>query len=144
MSIWKNRSVELRIRETLASVPESEHRFGRPFLSAYQIAIAFDQRYRPAGRRSLRPESPSYQKRQGSGMARLPPCSSKLRFVLRRYTGRTCSGRSGTNGSADWIGPGFAGSAGRRASRTWIAGAPATVEGKMGVACPFGWYCSTA
>ena len=58
MSIWKNHSVELRIREILASVPESEHHFGRPFLSAYQIAIAFDQRYRPAGRRSLRPESP--------------------------------------------------------------------------------------
>ena len=27
-----------------ASVPDRSHHFGRPFLSAYQIAIAFDQR----------------------------------------------------------------------------------------------------
>ena len=45
MSIWQDHSVETHIREILASVPESGHHFGRPFLSAYQIAIAFDQRY---------------------------------------------------------------------------------------------------
>lgn len=46
MSIWHDQSIEQRIREILASVPHGRHHFGRPFLSAYQIAIAFDQRYR--------------------------------------------------------------------------------------------------
>ena len=45
MPIWQDHSVDTRIREILASVPESGHHFGRPFLSAYQIAIKFDQRY---------------------------------------------------------------------------------------------------
>lgn len=45
MSIWQDHSVDTRIREILASVPESGHHFGRSFLSAYQIAIAFNQRY---------------------------------------------------------------------------------------------------
>ena len=46
MSIWQDHSIEQRIREILASVPDEGHHFGRPFLSAYQIAIAFEQRYR--------------------------------------------------------------------------------------------------
>ena len=46
MSIWQDHSIETRIREILASVPDDGHHFGRPFLSAYQIAIAFDQRFR--------------------------------------------------------------------------------------------------
>ncbi len=46
MSIWQEHSIETRIREILASVPDEGHHFGRPFLSAYQIAIAFDQRFR--------------------------------------------------------------------------------------------------
>ena len=45
MSIWQDQSIEPRIREILASVPHEGHHFGHPFLSAYQIAIAFDQRY---------------------------------------------------------------------------------------------------
>ena len=45
MSIWQRHSIEVRIREILASVPRGEHHFGRPFLGAYQIAIAFAQRY---------------------------------------------------------------------------------------------------
>ena len=45
MSIWQRHSIEASIREILASVPRGEHHFGRPFLSAYQIAIAFAQRY---------------------------------------------------------------------------------------------------
>ena len=45
MSIWQDHSIETRIREILASVPDSGHHFGRPFLSAYQIAIAFDNRH---------------------------------------------------------------------------------------------------
>ena len=44
MSTWQNHSIERRIRKILKSVPDEEHHFGRPFLSAYQIAIAFDQR----------------------------------------------------------------------------------------------------
>ena len=46
MSIWQDHSIEPRIRDILASVPDEGHDFGRPFLSAYQIAIAFDQRFR--------------------------------------------------------------------------------------------------
>ena len=45
MSIWQDHAIEQRIREILRSVPDDGHHFGRPFLSAYQIAIAFDQRY---------------------------------------------------------------------------------------------------
>ena len=45
MSIWQDHSIEPRIREILASVPDDGHHFGPPFLSAYQIAIAFEQRY---------------------------------------------------------------------------------------------------
>ena len=45
MSIWQDHAIESRIREILASVPDRRHHFGRPFLSAYQIAIAFDQRH---------------------------------------------------------------------------------------------------
>lgn len=45
MSIWQRHSIEVRIREILASVPRGEHHFGRPFLSAYQIAIAFARDY---------------------------------------------------------------------------------------------------
>ena len=46
MSIWQRHSIEARIREILDSVPDDGHHFGRPFLSAYQIAIAFDQHHR--------------------------------------------------------------------------------------------------
>lgn len=46
MSIWQDQSIELRIRDILGSVPDEGHHFGRPFLSAYQIAIAFDRRFR--------------------------------------------------------------------------------------------------
>ena len=45
MSIWQDHAVEARIREILASVRCEEHHFGRPFLSAYQIAIAFNRRH---------------------------------------------------------------------------------------------------
>ena len=45
MSIWKKYSIERRIREILESVHGKKHHFGQPFFSAYQIAIAFDQRF---------------------------------------------------------------------------------------------------
>ncbi len=50
MSIWQRHSIEASIREILASVPRGEHHFGRPFLSAYQIAIAFAQQLSAGGR----------------------------------------------------------------------------------------------
>lgn len=45
MSIWQQHSIESRIRAILASVPHDGHHFGHPFLSAYQIAIAFRQHH---------------------------------------------------------------------------------------------------
>ncbi len=45
MSIWEDHSIETHIRQILSSVPNDGHHFGRPFLTAYQIAIAFDQRF---------------------------------------------------------------------------------------------------
>ena len=42
MSIWEDFSVEARIRAILDVPPrEPGHHFGRPFLTAYQIAISF-------------------------------------------------------------------------------------------------------
>ena len=45
MSLWQRHSIEARIHEILVSIPRGDHHFGRPFLSAYQIAITFRQRY---------------------------------------------------------------------------------------------------
>ena len=47
MSIWNDYSIETRIRDILDVPPRREgHHFGRPFLTAYQIAILFAERYR--------------------------------------------------------------------------------------------------
>ena len=56
MSIWEEFSIEARVREILDVPPrESGHHFGRPFLTAYQIAISFadrfDSDYRLIGKR---------------------------------------------------------------------------------------------
>ena len=47
MSNWQRFSIESRIRKILLDVPprKSGHHFGRPFLTAYQIAICFAKRY---------------------------------------------------------------------------------------------------
>lgn len=45
MSIWEDHFIEARIREILATVPIDDHHFGRSFLSPYQIAIEFTERY---------------------------------------------------------------------------------------------------
>ena len=47
MSIWQRFSFESHIREILNDVPlhPKGHHFGRPFLTAYQIAIEFAERY---------------------------------------------------------------------------------------------------
>lgn len=44
MSIWEEFEMESRVREILEAVRyDKRHHFGRPFLTAYQIAIAFDK-----------------------------------------------------------------------------------------------------
>lgn len=48
MSEWQNHSFENRIRQILARVKHKSntpHHFGRPFISAYQIAIEFNRLY---------------------------------------------------------------------------------------------------
>ena len=46
MSIWNDFSIETRIRDILDVPPrEPGHHFGRPFLTAYQIAICFAERF---------------------------------------------------------------------------------------------------
>jgi len=47
MSQWENFNFEVRIREILRNVTyhEENHHFGRPFLTAYQIAIEFARQY---------------------------------------------------------------------------------------------------
>ena len=46
MSKWEDLNIEAHIREVLAEVEYySEHYFQRPFLTAYQLAIKFNQRF---------------------------------------------------------------------------------------------------
>ena len=46
MSIWEDFSIEARVRDILNVPPrEPSHHFGRPFLTAYQIAISFADRF---------------------------------------------------------------------------------------------------
>lgn len=46
MSIWEDFSIEARVREILDVPPRKPgHHFGRPFLTAYQIAISFAERF---------------------------------------------------------------------------------------------------
>lgn len=46
-SKWQTHDIESRLLTILREVPEdtNEHHFGRPFLTAYQIAIEFAQRH---------------------------------------------------------------------------------------------------
>ena len=46
MSLWEDCSFEARIRDILDIAPSREnHHFGRPFLTAYHIAILFAERH---------------------------------------------------------------------------------------------------
>lgn len=46
MSIWNDNSIEPRIRDILdVSSHRDGHHFGRPFLTAYQIAISFAEKH---------------------------------------------------------------------------------------------------
>lgn len=46
-SLWEEHAIEAKIIQILSDVSDydPEHHLGRPFLTAYQIAIAFAQRY---------------------------------------------------------------------------------------------------
>lgn len=46
MSIWDEHDLEAKLRDVLdVQSHESEHHFGRPFQTPYQIAIAFSKQY---------------------------------------------------------------------------------------------------
>ena len=46
MTTWEEFSIEARVREILDVPPrEPGHHYGRPFLTAYQIAISFAERF---------------------------------------------------------------------------------------------------
>ena len=48
MSYWKNLDFENRIRQLLSAavyIPQPNHHFNRPFMTAYQIAIEFNNVY---------------------------------------------------------------------------------------------------
>jgi hypothetical protein len=46
-SIWQQHDIERKIIEVLRAVPvvNSSHHFGRPYMTAYQLAIALHRRY---------------------------------------------------------------------------------------------------
>ena len=46
-NFWENNDLEQKIVDLLADVTytESDHHFGRPFVTAYQLAILFKERY---------------------------------------------------------------------------------------------------
>jgi len=53
MSVWSDYEVEGKITDILRQTPYQEaHHFGRPYLSAYQLAIAVDRRW-PSVRAAL-------------------------------------------------------------------------------------------
>ena len=44
-SLWQQHRIEDRVIEILREVEHQDHHFGRPFLTAYQLAIEFDRRH---------------------------------------------------------------------------------------------------
>jgi len=47
MSVWEEQGIEEKIIQILNEIPDSDpsHHLGRPFMTAYQIAIELDQRH---------------------------------------------------------------------------------------------------
>jgi len=45
MSYWEEYNIGDRIHQILSDVGDEGHHFGRPFLTAYQLAIEFDSRH---------------------------------------------------------------------------------------------------
>ena len=80
MSIWADQDLEARVVEVLRDVPMNDdtHHFGRPYMTAYQVAIELTKRY-PGVRQALdRPVGGA-----GSGQ----------RTSLAQYLGRELSQR---------------------------------------------------
>ena len=44
-SLWQQHNIEDRVIQILREVEDEGHHFGRPFLTAYQLAIEFDRRH---------------------------------------------------------------------------------------------------
>lgn len=44
-SLWRQHNIEDRVIQILREVEDRGHHFGRPFLTAYQLAIEFDRRH---------------------------------------------------------------------------------------------------
>jgi len=44
-TLWQQYDIENRIIQILREVEDEGHHFGRPFLTAYQLAIEFDRRH---------------------------------------------------------------------------------------------------
>ena len=44
-SLWQQYNIEERVLQILREVDDEGHHFGRPFLTAYQLAIEFDRRH---------------------------------------------------------------------------------------------------
>jgi len=45
MSFWEDNNIGDRMNQILSDVEDEGHHFGRPFLTAYQLAIEFADRY---------------------------------------------------------------------------------------------------
>ena len=45
VSLWQQHNIEDRVIQILREVEDEGHHFGRPFLTAYQLAIEFDRRH---------------------------------------------------------------------------------------------------
>lgn len=44
-SLWQQYNIEERVLQILREVDDEGHHFGRPFLTAYQLAMEFDHRH---------------------------------------------------------------------------------------------------
>lgn len=44
-SLWQQYNIEDKVIQILAAVEDEGHHFGRPFLTAYQLAMEFDHRH---------------------------------------------------------------------------------------------------
>ena len=44
-TLWEQHNIEDRVIQILRDVEDEGHHFGRPFLTAYQLAIEFDRRH---------------------------------------------------------------------------------------------------
>ena len=90
MSIWDEFSIESRIRQILdVTSRDKGHHFGRPFLTAYQIAIAFREAHPKDAERIGKPVG-------GKGTGRKDSLAQYLAWqVSRRIKSGKLSGNEG-------------------------------------------------